>query len=96
MNLNLNKFLTKIYFVDSLNGFISGDSGIILKTTNAGISWNILNTGIVNNIENIFFINKNLGFALAWKIDSQPYKTIILKFHNSSLFFNFIYISHNM
>ncbi len=74
-----NKFLTKIYFVDNLNGFISGDSGIILKTTNAGISWNILNTGIENNIENIFFINKNLGFALAWKIDSQPYKTIILK-----------------
>jgi len=35
---NTSAFLKSVDFTDSINGYISGDGGVILKTTNGGIT----------------------------------------------------------
>jgi len=60
------RILTRCYFVDSVYGWVAGDSGTIINTTNGGASWGLQNTGILNyNIDDVFFLNRNLGWALS-------------------------------
>ncbi|HEY3250764.1 MAG TPA: T9SS type A sorting domain-containing protein [Ignavibacteria bacterium] len=56
--------LTRIQFVDTLYGWASGDSGIVIHTTNSGQSWIIQNTGFTGSIEDMFFLNRSLGWAV--------------------------------
>jgi photosystem II stability/assembly factor-like uncharacterized protein len=80
-----SKNLRKCFFINSLTGWISGDSGIILKTTNSGINWNTQLTGISEDIQAVFFLNSNTGWALAWilKPDTSGFPgTVILKTTN--------------
>lgn len=59
-NLNLNC----IYFTDANTGYIGADSGKVLKTTNGGSSWSIINTGIRRTIFGIQFPSSgSVGFA---------------------------------
>jgi photosystem II stability/assembly factor-like uncharacterized protein len=69
--------LQKVVFVDSLTGWAVGDSGIVIHTLDAGIRWNVLNSGISLDLRSVTFPNKNIGWALAWTTAS-PYGTIIL------------------
>lgn len=60
------RILTRCWFVDSVYGWVAGDSGTIINTTNGGLSWGVQNTGISNyNIDDVFFLNRNLGWALS-------------------------------
>lgn len=60
------KWLTKCYLVDTLFGWAAGDSGTIIRTSNGGVTWVVQNSGIVAYfIDDIFFLNRNLGWALA-------------------------------
>lgn len=52
-------------FVDSLNGWAAGDSGIIVHTSNGGSSFVIQTSSVDYFINDIFFINKRLGWAVA-------------------------------
>jgi photosystem II stability/assembly factor-like uncharacterized protein len=82
------KDLRNCFFIDVNNGWISGDSGIILNTSNGGINWNVQNTGIDYEIRSLFFINNRTGWATAWRYfgDSIAYPgTIILKTSNGGL-----------
>jgi len=40
--------LNSINFLDSLNGFVCGNNGVILKTTNGGNNWTTINGGVLN------------------------------------------------
>lgn len=60
--------LTKCFFINSSTGWISGDSGTIIRTTNSGNNWVIQNSGTSNNIEDIFFLNERLGWALTYQV----------------------------
>lgn len=51
-------------FINALTGWISGDSGTICKTTNAGDSWLIQQTGTDKEILDLFFLNERLGWAI--------------------------------
>ncbi len=77
--------LTNVFFINNNTGWISGDSGTIIKTTNAGASWDIQNSGTLVDIQAFFFINERLGWAIGWEIapDSNSYLgTRILKTTN--------------
>jgi photosystem II stability/assembly factor-like uncharacterized protein len=69
--------LQKIIFLDSLNGWAVGDSGIIIHTSDAGNSWAIQNSGINLNLQSVSFPDKLIGWSLSWTT-SPPYGTIIL------------------
>ncbi len=61
-----NKWLSKCTFVDSLYGWVSGDSGIVIHTSNGGINWSVQNSNAgPNYINDIFFLNRRIGWAIA-------------------------------
>jgi photosystem II stability/assembly factor-like uncharacterized protein len=55
--------LDDVFFVNSSTGWIAGDYGLILKTTNSGMNWfqQISNAG--NKLFSVQFINENTGWA---------------------------------
>ncbi len=74
--------LSNCFFINNNTGWVSGDSGTIIKTTNAGISWSFQTTNVFNDIKSIFFINERLGWAIAYEVfpDTNSYNgTRILK-----------------
>jgi photosystem II stability/assembly factor-like uncharacterized protein len=58
--LNLNS----VYFIDANTGFVAADNGYILKTTNSGTNWALINTGANRKLYQIQFVNSTTGFAV--------------------------------
>ncbi len=58
-------WLYRCAFTDTLNGWAVGDSGIIVHTSNGGENWELQNSTINIFIEDVFFLNKRLGWAIA-------------------------------
>ncbi len=54
--------LSKIHFINDSTGFILGDNGTLLKTSDGGNSWNTINTGVTHNLTTISFLNENEGY----------------------------------
>ena len=44
-------------------GYIAGDNGMLLKTTNSGLSWDSLNSYLNYRLSDVEFINELTGFA---------------------------------
>lgn len=62
---NLLGSYNKIYFTDLNNGWIVGDNGKVLNTTDGGANWNyITNSGINANerSKSVFFLDANTGW----------------------------------
>lgn len=55
-----------ILFVNNNTGFICSDSGKIHKTTNTGVSWNLINSGTSNTLMRISFQNENTGIVVGF------------------------------
>lgn len=51
-------------FVNANTGYIVGDGGVILNTTNGGASWAGQVSGTTNLLHDVFFVNSGLGFAV--------------------------------
>jgi photosystem II stability/assembly factor-like uncharacterized protein len=72
----------RLCFLDSLTGWVAGDSGTILKTTNGGRNWLFQNAETRKNIVEVFFVDPHNGWALASVFPEPPlfeYGTIVLK-----------------
>ena len=83
------KELTKSLFFDSEYGWVIGDSGTVIRTTNSGSNWAVQQTGIFSSeLKDITFISRNTGWILA--VDST-YKTFILHTTNSGVNWSTIY-----
>lgn len=74
-----NQYLHSVFFVDSLNGWVVGDSGTIIHTSDGGDNWVIQDSQTENEIINVFFLDQNLGWASSFKYSSLPYGTLLLK-----------------
>jgi len=72
------QFLRSVCFTDSLYGWVAGDSGTMVHTVNGGNSWIRQNTNTFNDIEYVFFLNRNLGWASEFNFTTSPYGTILL------------------
>ncbi len=77
----VNITLRYLCFVDSLTGWAAGEAGTIIRTTDGGDSWNIQNSTVQTFIMDIFFVDKNNGWALTLK-DEFPFTSVILKTTN--------------
>lgn len=67
--------LSTVFFINKNTGWISGDSGIVLKTIDGGKNWDVNYTGSYLEIQTLFFINDREGWAVSWEIfpDSTTY-----------------------
>jgi len=77
-----NQVLRSVHFVDSLYGWAAGDSGTIIHTTNGGIDWSLQDSKTDNKVVDVYFLNRNLGWASSWNLTNLPFGTILLKTTN--------------
>ncbi|AZA82124.1 hypothetical protein C1637_10170 [Chryseobacterium lactis] len=56
-------FLKNMYFVNESVGFVCGNTGVIYKTTNGGVSFTSVSLSINTTLNDVFFINPNIGFV---------------------------------
>jgi photosystem II stability/assembly factor-like uncharacterized protein len=82
MTIPTTQYLRSVCFTDSLYGWAAGDSGTILHTTNGGASWTSQGIQTSNEIEFVFFLNRNLGWASEFNYTTSPYGTTLLKTTN--------------
>ena len=83
-----------IYFYDSLNGYIGGYGGLILKTTNSGANWYKTQSDsslfAKLTIKSFHFINPNTGFACGGRLDLSG---VVWKTTNAGNFWQSISVS---
>jgi photosystem II stability/assembly factor-like uncharacterized protein len=56
--------LKDVFLTDANNGWVVGDSGIIIKTTNGGIDWTSQTSGTTNDLSSVCFIDQDIGWAV--------------------------------
>jgi photosystem II stability/assembly factor-like uncharacterized protein len=77
------KWLNRCSFPDSVHGWVVGDSGVIIHTSNRGQTWVVQNSTIDFLIEDVFFLNERIGWGIA--NDFFYYGTTILKTTNGGV-----------
>jgi len=73
-NSGTTEHLADICMHDANIGWVSGNLGTLLKTSNGGANWFSINTGITLNISSIKFINALTGW-FATRITGRIYKS---------------------
>jgi photosystem II stability/assembly factor-like uncharacterized protein len=73
--------LRYLSFVDSLTGWAAGEAGTIIRTTDGGDTWEVQNSTVETFISDIFFLDKDLGWATTIE-DVFPFNSIIIKTTN--------------
>jgi photosystem II stability/assembly factor-like uncharacterized protein len=82
INSPTSKNLNSVAFIDSLNGWVAGDSGLIIHTSSGGLDWETQYLNDSLNVVNIFFLNDQLGWCSAFSMFYEPYGTYLLKTTN--------------
>lgn len=62
--IGMNKSFTSIFFQNEALGFISCSDGSILKTSNGGKNWKIMQTNNTLPLYGISFVSNDIGFAV--------------------------------
>ncbi|HMS64386.1 MAG TPA: YCF48-related protein, partial [Ignavibacteria bacterium] len=57
----LSGYHKSIFFTDENNGWICGENGKIFKTTNGGINWILMNSGVNSRLNQIAFSDQYTG-----------------------------------
>ena len=57
--------LNAVYFEDAKHGWVGGDDGFLSHTEDGGGSWVELPLGTSHSINDVYFVSKDTGFALA-------------------------------
>ena len=78
INSPTSQLLNKLSFIDNNSGWIEGEGGTIINTSDGGKSWNTLYSAVDTFMLDIFFLNKNLGWVLFWDLN-PPFTSKILK-----------------
>lgn len=60
----VNRNLHSVYFPSADTGYIVGDYGTILKTTQGGSTWIKQNSGITTRLNAVYFSNPDIGYAV--------------------------------
>jgi len=85
INSPTSKSLNSLSFLDSLNGWVTGDSGLIIHTSNGGLDWETQYSNDSLNVVSVFFLNDELGWAAASSQFYAPYGTYIMKTTNGGI-----------
>lgn len=56
-------YISDVFFSEENTGYIVGESGLALKTIDAGLNWNKLSTGTSKNLNHVWFTNNEIGYA---------------------------------
>ncbi len=93
-----------LFFLDENNGWITGDSGKILYSSNGGFNWKQQNSSIKETIHSITFLDNNIGWACGgryilhtndgganWQV--QFYDTDPTQLPNPKIYFQILFVN---
>lgn len=70
-------YFNSVFFIDSLRGFVGGNNGVVLKTTDGGETFTSYTINPSYNFSSVFFPSENIGYAAGNTGSSaRLYKTI--------------------
>jgi len=72
-----NENFKKVFFTDSLYGWIAGDSGLIINTSNGGSNWVTQSRNTNDYLIDVFFLNRLNGWSIAWRIAGASIQSIV-------------------
>lgn len=77
--------LNAVQFVDSNIGYVVGNNGTILKTSDSGSNWTALKSNITDHLKSLSFIDRDTGFVSGNYYDpvSNSRKGVLLKTTNA-------------
>jgi len=89
--------LNSAFFLNSNTGWICGDSGKILKTTNGGTNWILQTTPTRERLMSIFFLNANTGWSSGGLFDYSvfPNREVVIKTTNGGNYWFEAYYSNS-
>lgn len=67
--------LNTVYFINSSTGFTCGNNGTVLRTSNGGVNWSVINPGTSDNVQSIFFTDQNTGYMGIGRFQGLMLKT---------------------
>ncbi len=80
-DIGRNAILNDVQLIDSLNGVVVGEYGIILRSSDGGKSWLYQTTPTQNDLWSVSFSDKNIGTA----VGTTSTKTTILRTTNGGM-----------
>ena len=88
--------LLKVFYLDSLHCWTAGDSGVIMFSSDQGLNWEIQNSGVNNYIEDIYFLDDSLGWAVTFGLEGINFdiRSKILKTTNGGINWEIINYRH--
>ncbi|NBO69407.1 hypothetical protein EBV26_02840 [bacterium] len=79
-----NKSMFGSFLLDDKRGWICGDKGEVLSTTNAGLNWERHNCGLDGaNIDDVWFVNDSIGWGAGQGIFKFSYTKLPESFINA-------------
>jgi photosystem II stability/assembly factor-like uncharacterized protein len=72
----------KVVFTDSLYGWIAGDSGLIINTTNGGSNWVTQSRNTNDFLIDFFFLDRLYGWGIAWRVMGSAIQSVMYKTTN--------------
>jgi photosystem II stability/assembly factor-like uncharacterized protein len=82
LNTGVKTYLRDVAFISPDSGFAVGAAGTLLRTTDGGSSWNLVNISADSNdyLLRIRFVTSRLGFIVGrYSISAYDYRTLILR-----------------
>jgi len=76
--------LSRVSFIDSVQGWVAGDSGVVCHTTDGGQTWVKQETGVSNSLFDLFILDRSYGWAvgLQYAQDTSWYGTVLIRTTN--------------
>ncbi|MBX7044741.1 MAG: T9SS type A sorting domain-containing protein [Ignavibacteria bacterium] len=84
LNSGTTKNLNSIFFLNANTGYVTGDSAIILKTTNAGLNWTKIFQSVNNSFVDIMFFDSMNAIACG-RLLASPSSGFIFKSTNGGV-----------
>mgnify|MGYP002622636239 CR=1 FL=1 len=63
IQLNVTGYHEVIQFVNENDGWICGKNGIILRSTDGGVTWNTQNSNVTHHLTDLRFYDESIGFV---------------------------------
>jgi photosystem II stability/assembly factor-like uncharacterized protein len=66
-SISSERLFQKVYFVDSLRGWVADYNGVLLRTDDGGAKWDVISIFNVNNLNSVFFTDRLNGYLVGHK-----------------------------
>lgn len=76
-SISSSSWLTSVDFINGVKGFAVGKKGKILKTTNSGNTWSVVQAPTNRDLNSVFNVDANISFIVGGNKENDSIQTIL-------------------